>query len=352
MDDLKQLIFDDVLAHVPSRQLDNFKCNFILNHYSESRLHNINRAEFVSLFRSSLENELRDALIFGKSFLANISLKFGMNLSVDAAHIFPDAKYGEKLIALLREAPVQVLLGSDVTKNIYNLFIGNDHYLRKEIAHIRKAKAISRLCLTAENLQAILDLPSVGYEINLKHSKFSKLFQKLNDYRLTLSREDHLRLFAKPITVPGPDGKPVLNNGPFVLNREFSGDLLRCASGGLTQNQIRSIWLMLDADQRKKYFVEELIFADTIIHLQHGITHAVLINVANEIKHSVNLTPSQNRQIFSNMTLDQLHGHYELSYKKGVVALESSITSASQYLSIFPGNIPLQLLLWHKLLVL
>lgn len=103
----------------------------------------------------------------------------------------------------------------------------------------------------------------------------------------------------------------------------------------LTHDQIRYLWEILPEGKRKKYFKNEHISADTIIEFQPGIDSLKMYKRAAKEKtnHSFVLTPDQNRQILSNLTLDQLERHSQISYKHTAHTIESTLSTGTQYLS-------------------
>ncbi len=103
----------------------------------------------------------------------------------------------------------------------------------------------------------------------------------------------------------------------------------------LTHDQIRNLWEILPEEKRRKYFKNQEITQDTVIKFQDNIDSAKVYKLAAKEKtnYSFVLTTAQNKQILSNLTLNQLERHNQLFYKHTAHTFESTLSTGTQYLS-------------------
>ncbi len=167
----------------------------------------------------------------------------------------------------------------------------------------------------------------------------------LNDNNIHTIFDEQLSVFLKQMISQAKDllDELSLNNTLLSDTLAISNQLVNpvtilhslITAEQLTHDQMRYLWEILPENKRKKYFKNEYIDADTTIELKDGITSLDLYRLAAKEKtnHSFILTSEQNKQILSNLTLDQLKRHSHLSYKHTAHTIESTLSTGTQYLS-------------------
>lgn len=332
LEDLKNLVRENLVDHIPPSQRQVFQAKFISNKDSPCsgeelerlgrKLNQASDSVLEEAFDYVLDKVLLEVLFIAKSLLKDTASKFEMNIYYDNPNKLRPNDLHYQYSQMMRSSPLQMILSPETSEEIERLLINNNaQYSHRDFSNSQNTP--NQICVHANNIQTILD--AIGNnQIDLQHPTLSKFYKKLNKFRLSLSDEDHRRLFANQ-TKNAP--------GPFILSKEHAGGLFECASPILSHSQIRHIWGILDADDRKKYFIDDELAKDRPIRLKQSVTHTVLMEAAANSKHSITLLPSQSRHILSHMTLNQLRNHAKLEYKQGANTLENTLTSGSHYLS-------------------
>lgn len=167
----------------------------------------------------------------------------------------------------------------------------------------------------------------------------------LNENNIHTIFDEQLRVFLKQIISQSKDllDELSLNNTLLSDTLAISNQLVHpveilhslITDDQLTHDQMRSLWEILPETKRKKYFKNANIDADTKIEFQDGVNSLDLYRLAAKEKtnHSFALTSDQNKQILSNLTLNQLSRHSHLSYKHTAHTIESTLSTGTQYLS-------------------
>lgn len=311
-DALREQLQRDVFDKIPTEHWQHFRDHFIAK---------INPKETPSdvQFEIALDKELDNTLLLAKSLLCSTANNHSIRLNDTNVVKYRKQNPVDSVHQLIQDTSLQILLGIPSSVEIRQ---------RLNIIDTNKNALPNPLCLNAENICLVLDAigpKGVGYTFDTKDSKLSDLYQKLDEYRLTLSPTDHLVLF----------GKAMDSSGPFTLIRAQAPKLFTRANITLNHDQVHRLWDILPTEKRQNYFKNSHIGSDSVIEYQAGISSLDLYRLAiqEDLNHSLEFSPSQHRQLLSQLTLQQLQQHQALSYKHSAQTVESTFSTGSQYLA-------------------